>query len=87
MATVASTTTSTTLLAAHDSNLARRNAVVVQNDDANRLYVLLGTGTASSTNYSFSLAQNENALLPDYQGALTGIWAADGSGNAQVTAY
>lgn len=83
MATVASTTTSTALAATNTD----RRGIVVSNDDANRLYVLMGAGTASSSNYSFSLAQNENAHLAGYVGPLTGVWSADGTGNAQITEY
>lgn len=80
---VASTTTSTTLLAA-----GLRRAVLIENSDANRLHVLLDDGTASTTNFSFSLAQNENASVPEsYTGPIKGIWAADGSGSAHITSY
>lgn len=81
MASVASSTTSASLV----SENARRGSLIIANDDANRLYVLLGAGTASSTNYSFSLAQNENACVPGYTGAAQGVWAADGSGSAYIT--
>lgn len=76
---VASAATSTTLLTP-----GRHTHVVIENTDANRLYVLLEDGTASTTNYSFSLAQNENAMVP-YQGKIAGIWAADGAGAALIT--
>lgn len=81
--TVASAASNTQLLAP-DSG---RKSVIICNDDANRLYVLLDGGTASTTNYSFSLAQNENARLEgsEAQGEVRGIWAADGSGNALLT--
>lgn len=80
---VSSTTTSTQLLAVS----AARKALIVENSDANRLYVLLNSGTASSSNYSFSLAQNENALVPGYTGEIVGIWAGDGAGAALITEY
>jgi hypothetical protein len=80
---VASSTTSATLKAAN----AQRKAIVIENSDANRLYVRLDSGTASSSAYSFSLAQNENATLRGYTGEITGVWAADGSGSAHVTEY
>jgi hypothetical protein len=64
-----------------------RGGLVIENDDANRLYVLLGPGTVSSTNRSFSLAQNENAFLPNCTDKVSLIWAADGSGNAYITEY
>jgi hypothetical protein len=81
---VVASTTSSTALAVPDT---ARTSVIICNDDANRLYVLLGGGTASATNYSFSLAQNENAELRGTaaRNQIAGIWAADGSGNALVT--
>lgn len=78
--TVASAAASTTLLAA-----GARSKVIIENSDANRLYVLLDSGTASSSNYSFSLATNENAEVSVYQGVIKGIWAADGAGSAHIT--
>ena len=58
---------------------------VIENTDANRLYVLLPSCTASATNFSFSLAQNENAEITAYRGVVKGIWAGDGSGAALLT--
>lgn len=58
---------------------------VIENTDANRLYVLLDSGTASATNFSFSLAQNENAEITTHKGVVKGIWAGDGTGSALVT--
>ena len=48
-------------------------------------HVLLHSGTASATNFSFSLAQNENAEITAYRGVVKGIWAGDGSGAALLT--
>lgn len=83
--TVVASAASSTQLLAPDS---ARESVIICNDDANRLYVLLDSGTASATNYSFSLAQNENARLEgaEARGEIKGIWASDGSGNAYLTA-
>lgn len=80
---VASATSSTSLLSPDGA----RKSVLIENSDANRLYVLLEAGTASATNYSFSLAQNENARVvgDEAKGAITGIWAGDGSGSAHIT--
>lgn len=64
-----------------------REGLVVANDDANRMYVLLGPGTVSSSLYSFSLAQNESAFLPNCKEKVSLIWASDGSGNAMITEY
>jgi len=80
---VASSTTSATFL---EPNSARKG-FVIENSDANRLHVRLGSSAATTTSYSFSLAQNENAHVNGYTGAITGIWAADGSGSAHITEY
>ena len=80
---VASGTTSVLLAAPH----AERRNLIIENSDANTLYVLLGSGTASSSNFSFSLAQNANAHVPGYTGEVNGVWSADGSGAAKVTEY
>lgn len=79
---VESATSSTTLLTA-----SAAYKYIVENSDANRLYVLLDAGTASATNYSFSLAQNENAQIVGYAGTVKGIWAGDGSGYAHITTF
>lgn len=84
LTTVASGTSAVPGVSSHSG----RVGLVIENSDANRLYVLLSSaGTVSSSVYSFSLAQNENALIPNYTGACSLIWAADGSGNAQITEY
>jgi hypothetical protein len=81
---VASGTSSVRLLSAR----AGRQGFVIENSDANRLYVLLGSGTATSTTaYSFSLAQNETSALLTYSGDVFGIWSADGAGNALITEW
>ena len=82
---VASATTAggVQLLAVNSS----RKAFVIENSDANRLHVLLGSGTCSTTAYSFSLAENENACIQGYTGEVKGIWAADGSGSALMSEY
>lgn len=61
------------------------NGFIIENTDANRLYVLLDSGTASATNFSFSLAQNEKAGPLLYNGPVKGIWASDGDGAALIT--
>ena len=79
---VASSATSATLV-----NADGRYRFVIENSDANRLYILLGSGTASTSNYSFSLAQYENAEVVGHHGPIVGVWAADGSGYAMVTEF
>lgn len=82
---VASSATSAELLAAGSS----RQMITVRNTDANTLYLLVGTGTASATNHTVALASGDYYELPHvrYAGALNGVWAADGSGAALITVY
>lgn len=64
----------------------KRNGLVFENTDANRCHILLGAGTVSVTNYSFSLAQNSCQVLSiDYDGPVNAIWAADGAGSLYTT--
>lgn len=80
--TVADSATSGTLLA---SNAARVSATVT-NDSSARLYVLYGSGTASSTSYTFFLDTGETVVVDDFTGQLTGVWATDpNDGAARVT--
>jgi hypothetical protein len=79
---VASAASSTALCGVNTA----RKGLIIENSDANRLYVSLGIGAATTTTgFSFSLAQNENAYIPNYKGKAYGIWAADGSGYALVS--
>lgn len=79
---VASQATAITILAA---NTARYGATVF-NDDANTLYLLLGTGTVSATVYTVQVPSLGYYETPyGFTGILTGLWAADGSGSARVT--
>lgn len=80
---VASAASSTQLLAPNTS----RKSVLIENSDANRLYVLIDGAAASASNYSFSLAQFENARIEgsEAHGELRGIWAGVGSGFAHLT--
>lgn len=78
---VASTTTSTQLLPVNSG----RKVLIIENSDANALYVLLDGGTASASNKSFTLAQDANARIEGYGGEVTGVWAGDGSGSAHIT--
>lgn len=79
---VASQATAITILAA---NTARYGATVY-NDDANALYLLLGTGTVSATVYTVLIPSGSYYEVPyGFTGILTGLWAADGAGSARVT--
>lgn len=79
---VASTTTSTALLAA-----GARTSVIIGNSDANALYVLIGSGTASASNASIVVPAGDTVEVPRAwaHAELTGVWAADGSGYALIT--
>lgn len=64
-----------------------RKGLIFQNDDANRVYLLSGPGTVSSTNYTVSLAQYENAAIPANMAhhRWTAIWSTAGSGGLNST--
>lgn len=80
---VADNSASVTILA---SNTARLGATVY-NDSTATLFLLLGSTSASSTNYSCRVASMGYYEVPfGYTGQLTGIWATDpGDGAARVT--
>ena len=81
---VNSAATDTTILAANTSRIG----AAITNDDANDLYLLLGAGTASATNYSVKIPNGGYFEVPfGYAGIIKGIWAADGSGAARVTEF
>ncbi len=81
--TVASAAPSTLLLSASN----RRRKLLIANSDANKLYVLLGPGTAPAANFSFVLAQEGSQLIEGYAGEVRGRWAGDGSGHALITEW
>jgi hypothetical protein len=82
MATVNSAATTASILAAN----AQRKGAVIHNTDANALYLLLGVGTASSSNKHYVLNNNDTWECPaGYTGDVQGVWTADGSG-AAITA-
>ena len=69
------------------ANGARVGATIV-NTDANALLLRLDGGTVTAANYSVSIAANANYVVPfRYQGAITGLWAGDGIGAANVTEF
>ena len=62
----------------------------IRNTDANALYLLIGPGsTVSAINHTVALSSGDYFETPAfYNGeAITGIWAADGSGAALVTEF
>jgi hypothetical protein len=80
--TVAGATSTTSILA---SNANRQFAAIYNNTNKN-MYVLLGTGTASSSNFTTLLMQDVYWELPvDYTGAVQAAWANGVTGNALVT--
>ena len=79
---VAGTTSSSAVLA---SNANRIFASIYNNTNKN-MYVLLGSGTASTSNFSILLMTTAYWEVPnDYTGAINAIWAGGVSGSALVT--
>lgn len=82
VASVGDTTSSTTLKASN----ALRKRITITNDSTARLYILLGSGTASSTNYTISLGRYDTYEDTMYTGNITGVWDSDpNTGNALIT--
>lgn len=80
-------TNDTALLA---SNAARKQAIIVNESDAD-LYVALGAA-ASTTDYTYFLPRQSGGQksqlelpLPVYTGAIRGIWSSNAGGNARIT--
>lgn len=70
---VASSTTAQTLLAAN----RQRQGATVYNASTAILYLLLGSGTPSSTNYTVQMAASSYYEAPfSFQGAIQGVWAS-----------
>lgn len=80
---VADNSASTTILASNTSRIG----ATVYNDSSATLYLLLGTGPASTTNYTCRVASMGYYEVPfGYTGQLTGIWGSDpNDGSARVT--
>lgn len=80
---VSDTNASTTLLAANSN----RVGATIYNDSSALLYVLLGSGTASSTSYTVRVYSNGYYETPQYYtGQINGIWASDpNDGAARIT--
>jgi hypothetical protein len=77
--TVAASATSVTLLAANSN----RVEAIVWNDSTAILRVKFGA-TASSTDYTVLLNENEAVIVDTYTGILDGIWDS-ATGNARIT--
>ena len=78
---VASGTASVLLIAANPS----RVSVYIENTDSNKLYVSYGTVAATTTNYTFQLAEHAHKEILTFRGPIYGIRAGDGSGSALIT--
>ena len=85
------TVTSVTSVAATTSLKAAntaRTGITIANDSTSILYVLMGTGTASATNYSFALPAKgtvpSDRTISGYTGAIQGFWVS-ANGFAMVT--
>jgi hypothetical protein len=80
-----SDTASSTLLLASNSE---RKGAAIWNDSTAVLYVLLSSGTASTTVATAKiLADGYYETPPSYTGAIFGIWASDASGAARITEW
>jgi len=78
---VASSASSVTILAANTA----RDGATIYNDSTQILYLLLGTGPASSTVHTVQMAAASYYEVPyGYTGIITGIWAS-ANGSARVT--
>lgn len=78
---VASSGSSVTILASNGSRLG----ATVYNDSTQILYLLLGTGPASTSVYTLQIGAGGYYEVPfNFTGQLTGIWAS-ANGNARVT--
>lgn len=80
---VAGSATSVTVLASNSS----RKGGTVYNDSTAILYLLLNSGSASTTSFTTKLFPDDYFEIPfNYTGALTGIWAS-ATGSARVTEF
>lgn len=80
---VASSATDVTILAANTS----RKGAAVYNDSTAILYLLVGSGTSSTSLYTVQVSPSAYYEIPyNYVGILKGIWAS-ANGNARVTEF
>jgi hypothetical protein len=80
---VAASTSDATIIIAN----ANRLGATVFNDSTATLYLLLASGTSSTTTYSVQLAANAIFEVPyNYTGIIRGIWAS-AVGSARVTEF
>lgn len=65
------------------SNTSRKELIVF-NDSTAILYLLYGSGSASTTNYTLKVFPDTHAIIDSYNGQVNGIWAS-ATGDARVT--
>jgi hypothetical protein len=86
---IAATTSATNVLGANKSR--GWGGLIFENTDANRCFVLVGdpaiVGSPSSTNYSFSLAQNANNTIIGCGQAIQCIWGTAAGGQLLVSEF
>lgn len=63
---------------------ADRVKLAIVNTSSAILYVKEGSG-ATASDWSYRLEQYDEAFIDDYTGIVTGIWASDAGGFANVT--
>ena len=83
--TVNASASDTTLLASN----ANRKGFIIFNNSTAILYILLTSGTSSSTNFSILLNQNESLIIDNtclYIGIVKGIWTS-ATGDCKVTEF
>jgi len=74
------TSTSSSVLRSSNSN---RKLLTVFNEGTGTLFILLGSGTASTTNYSLRILSGDYYELEKYTGEVTAIFAS--TGTARIT--
>ena len=79
LANVSGSASSVQLAAANSSRIK----LAIHNDSAAVLYVKEGT-TASTTDYTYKLFQDDIVIIDDYTGQVDGIWSS-ATGAARVT--
>lgn len=77
---VGDTTSSTQLIASNSS----RKEVEFYNNSSAILYLLKGSGTASSSNFTVALAKDD-VYATDSTVAFQGVWASDAGGSVLIT--
>jgi hypothetical protein len=75
--TTFTSTSSAQILAANSS----RKGIVLYNQGAGNVFVLLGTGTASASNFTVGLGTSDTVTITGWTGAVQGIFATAGTLN------